>query len=92
MKLALISDLHGNLFALDAVLADIRHRKIERILCLGDVVTGGPHPRETLARLRELGCPTVMGNTDAWVIEPRLHNYPDQYGQYLQDVEYWAVQ
>jgi hypothetical protein len=92
MKLALIADIHGNLFAFDAVLEDIRRRKIEQILCLGDVVTCGPQPREALARLREIGCPTVMGNTDAWVVEPRLREYPDLYGQHLQDVEYWASQ
>ena len=62
MKLALIADIHGNLFAFDAVLEDIRQRKIEHILCLGDVVSSGPQPREALQRLREIGCPTVMGN------------------------------
>jgi predicted phosphodiesterase len=92
MKLALISDIHGNLFAFDAVLEDIRQRKIEQILCLGDVVTCGPQPREALARLREIGCPTVMGNTDAWVVEPRLREYESLYGQYLQDFEYWSSQ
>ncbi len=92
MKLALIADIHGNLFAFDAVLEDIRQRKIEQILCLGDVVSSGPQPREALQRLREIGCPTVMGNTDAWVIEPSLHTYPDLYGQNLQDIEYWSSQ
>ncbi|QBD83136.1 metallophosphoesterase [Ktedonosporobacter rubrisoli] len=92
MKLALISDIHGNLFAFDAVLEDIRRRKVEQILCLGDVVTSGPQPRETLARLQEIGCPTVMGNTDAWVIEPELYEYSTLYGQRLQDVEYWSSQ
>lgn len=92
MKLALISDIHGNLFAFDAVLEDIRRRKIEQILCLGDVVSAGPQPREALARLREIGCPTVMGNTDAWVVEPDLREYSNLYSQYLQDVEYWSSQ
>src|SRR5579864_5604644 len=92
IKLALISDIHGNLFAFDAVLEDIRRRKLEHILCLGDVVACGPQPHEALARLQEIGCPTVMGNTDAWVLEPHLGEHPDQYGQYLQDVEYWSSQ
>jgi predicted phosphodiesterase len=92
MKLALISDIHGNLFAFDAVLEDIRRRKIEQILCLGDVVSSGPQPREALQRLREIGCPTVMGNTDAWIVEPSLREYPDLYGQNLQDIEYWSSQ
>jgi predicted phosphodiesterase len=92
MKLALIADIHGNLFAFDAVLEDIRRRKIEQILCLGDVVSSGPQPREALQRLREIGCPTVMGNTDAWIVEPSLREYPDLYGQHLQDIEYWSSQ
>ncbi|HEY1351167.1 MAG TPA: metallophosphoesterase family protein [Ktedonobacteraceae bacterium] len=92
MKLALISDIHGNLCAFDAVLQDIRRRNVEQILCLGDIVTCGPQPRETLARLQEVGCPTVLGNTDAWVVEPRLRTYSDLYGQRLQDVESWASQ
>jgi len=53
MKLALISDIHGNLFAFDAVLEDIRQRKIEHILCMGDVVANGPQPHEALARLHK---------------------------------------
>ncbi len=62
MKLALIADIHGNLFALDAILEDIRHRQIEQVLCLGDVASGGPQPCEVLQRLREISCPI------AWVI------------------------
>jgi predicted phosphodiesterase len=92
MKLALISDIHGNLFAFDAILEDIHQREIEQILCLGDVVTGGPQPREVLIRLQEIGCPIVMGNTDALALDPHLHKHSSQYGQYLQDVEYWATQ
>lgn len=65
MQLALIADIHGNLFALDAVLADMRQRNIEQILCLGDVASGGPQPCEVIQRLCEIGCPIVMGNTDA---------------------------
>ena len=65
MKIALISDIHGNLTALEAVLADIRRRGADRIICLGDLATLGPQPREVIARLRELDCPGIMGNHDA---------------------------
>src|SRR6185437_13880326 len=70
-KLAIISDIHGNLPALEAVLAAISAEGIERIVCLGDVATLGPQPREVIARLRALGCPVVMGNTDAIVLAPQ---------------------
>jgi predicted phosphodiesterase len=70
-KLAIISDIHGNLPALEAVLAAISAEGIERIVCLGDVATLGPQPREVIARLHALGCPVVMGNTDAIVLAPQ---------------------
>jgi predicted phosphodiesterase len=64
-KVAILSDIHGNLPALEAVLAEIATEGIERVVCLGDVATLGPQPREVIIRLRALGCPVVMGNTDA---------------------------
>lgn len=68
MRIALISDIHGNAFALDAVLADIQAQGVDRIVCLGDAIQGGAQPVETVQRLRELGCPVVMGNADAWLL------------------------
>ena len=72
VRLALISDIHGNLPAFDAVLAHISGRNISQIVCLGDVMASGPQPREALARLKALACPVVMGNTDAWMLTPPL--------------------
>ena len=64
-RIAILADIHGNLSALEAVLAEIAAESIERIICLGDVANLGPQPREVIARMRGLGCPVVMGNTDA---------------------------
>ncbi len=64
-KIAILSDIHGNLPALEAALAAITDENITRMVCLGDVVALGPQPHEVIARLRALGCPVVMGNTDA---------------------------
>ena len=64
-KIAILSDIHGNLPALEAVLAAIASEGVERIVCLGDVAALGPQPHEVVARLRALGCSVVMGNTDA---------------------------
>ncbi len=52
MRLALLADVHGNLPALRAVLADARQRDIMGVLVAGDLVTAGPFPAETLASLR----------------------------------------
>jgi predicted phosphodiesterase len=68
MRIAVISDLHANCVALDAVLTELAQDKIGQLVCLGDSIQGGPQPAETVARLRELGCPLVMGNADAWLL------------------------
>lgn len=68
MRVAIISDMHGNCVALDAVLADLQADPTDRIVCLGDAIQGGPQPAQTVARLRELGCPVVLGNADAWLL------------------------
>ena len=64
MIYAVISDLHANLQALDAVLADARTQGAERVVCLGDVVGYGPLPSETLARLRTVAATVLAGNHD----------------------------
>ena len=70
MRIGLIADIHGNLVALDAVLADMAGRSIDRVGCLGDVAVLGPDPAGVMRRLREIGCPNVLGNTDAWLLGP----------------------
>ena len=64
MRLAVVADIHGNLPALEAVIADIERRDVDLVVNLGDCVSGPLWPRETLERLRELGWPTVRGNHD----------------------------
>jgi predicted phosphodiesterase len=61
MLRAIISDIHSNVEALDAVLADIEKRKVEKIVCLGDVIGYGPQPRVTLLRSTEWEV-TLLGN------------------------------
>jgi len=48
MKIAVISDIHGNLEALKATLQDIKKKKIDKIYCLGDIIAKGIHPRECI--------------------------------------------
>jgi putative phosphoesterase len=68
-RLALISDIHGNGVALDAVLADITARGVDEIVCLGDIAAGGPQPRQVIRRLREHTCRGVRGNADGWLLD-----------------------
>ncbi|MDD4890414.1 MAG: metallophosphoesterase family protein [Phycisphaerae bacterium] len=73
--LAIISDIHGNLEALTAVLADIKARGIERIICLGDVVGYGPDPLPCLDLIRRSCQVTLCGNHDqAVLLEPNNFN------------------
>ncbi|MCG7367469.1 metallophosphatase family protein [Pantoea sp. ACRSH] len=69
MKLAVISDIHGNLPALDAVLADIQSQGVDQIVNLGDIVSGGLFPAETADRLMPLDIPTVRGNHERQLLE-----------------------
>lgn len=62
MRLAVVSDIHGNLPALEAVLAEIGREKVDRVVNLGDIVSGPLWPQETAARLRALAWPTIRGN------------------------------
>lgn len=65
MRLAIISDIHGNHVALQAVLEDIKQQRIDSIIFLGDAASLGPQPREVLDTLKSLNCPCVQGNHDA---------------------------
>jgi predicted phosphodiesterase len=74
---AIISDIHSNLEALEAVLADIEQRGIRDVVCLGDIVGYGPNPKECLDLVRERCRVSLMGNHDhAVLFEPTNFNLP----------------
>jgi putative phosphoesterase len=87
VRLGLISDLHGNLPAFEAVLGELDAADVDQLVCLGDVAPG-PQPRETVRRLRELDCPVVLGNWDTWLLEgvPPLG---DPSGELLREQGAW---
>jgi putative phosphoesterase len=64
MRIAIFSDLHANLPALEAVLADIDSRDVDAVYCLGDLVGYAPFPNEVVERIRHEAIPTIMGNYD----------------------------
>ena len=72
MRIALLSDIHGNHMALEAVLEKIRETGVDAVIVLGDVATIGPAPTETLEQLQQLDARFVMGNHDRTLLEP--HN------------------
>jgi predicted phosphodiesterase len=85
MRVAALYDIHGNLPALDAVLADVRDARVNRIVVGGDVLPG-PMPRETMKRLLELGLPTqfIYGNGDLAILAQLQAASPGE-------VTYWGT-
>src|SRR5947209_4790046 len=70
MRIAIVSDIHGNRTAFEAVLADLRHTSPDLILHGGDLADGGSSPVEIVDGIRDLGWPGVMGNTDEMLSTP----------------------
>lgn len=65
MRVAVISDIHGNQLAFEAVLHDLAEQpQIDQTVIAGDLCLNGPRPRQALEMARELGCPVIMGNVD----------------------------
>ena len=91
MRVALLSDIHGNLFALEAVLAALTQTTIDQIVCLGDVALFGPQPSEVLAKMQALACPVVIGNTDAWALEPQPLAVRDEQSVFIHAIESWGA-
>jgi predicted phosphodiesterase len=66
-QITIFGDIHGNLPALTAVLADIERRQLTNLYCLGDLVGYGTYPNEVITAIRERNIPTIMGNYDLGV-------------------------
>jgi predicted phosphodiesterase len=95
MRVGVIADIHGNCVALDAVLADVQTHPVDRWVCLGDALQGGPQPREVAERLQELSCPIVLGNADAFLLDVSIGE-EDSAGtereQQLRLVREWTIE
>ena len=94
MRVAVISDMHGNDLAFEAVEADIREQKIDQIVCLGDAIQGGPQPASVVQRLRSLNCPVVMGNADAWLVsgeETADEGIPPERLKKMGEIRLWSL-
>ncbi len=94
MRVAVISDIHANLTALQAVLKDIESENCDKILCLGDYVLAGPQPKETIDFVRNQDWIAIQGNTDkliaeygAEILAMMQENYPIMANAIVEDVK-----
>ncbi|SDJ99821.1 metallophosphoesterase family protein [Sediminibacillus albus] len=68
MRIAFLSDIHGNAIALEAVIEDINRKNVDNIIVLGDIAYRGPEPKRSIELVRGLGTDVVKGNADEWVV------------------------
>lgn len=90
MRVALLSDIHGNAVALNTVLTEINQERPDRIVCLGDIAATGPQPVEVLTRVQRLDCPIVMGNTDEWLLSPQTTEGKEESLRRIQEIDIWC--
>lgn len=94
MRIAVISDMHGNDFAFDVVETDIEKQRVDQIVCLGDAIQGGPQPAAVVERLQRLDCPVVMGNADAWLlsgVETGDEGIPPERLKKMEEIRLWSL-
>jgi putative phosphoesterase len=92
MKLAFISDIHGNAIALDAVLKDLKEKIVDKVFVLGDICYRGPEPQRALDLVRDLDCEVIKGNADEWVIRGvQQGEVPDHALELMNKERDWIV-
>ncbi|QTN00587.1 YfcE family phosphodiesterase [Sediminibacillus dalangtanensis] len=92
MKIAFISDIHGNADALDAVLQDIDAQQADKILVLGDIAFRGPEPKRSIELVRNLNTDVIKGNADEWVVRGiKEGEVPDKARELMNKERDWTV-
>ena len=94
MRIVVLSDVHGNCFALERVLDDLKKTSYDHIICNGDMIQSGAQPHETVQLLREMKCSIVMGNSDAWLmtgVETDAHLISEERRKKLDIVRAWSL-
>jgi putative phosphoesterase len=92
MKIAFLSDIHGNADALEAVIQDIEAKQVDKIVILGDICYRGPEPKRALELVKSLHAEVVKGNADEWVVRGvEKGEVPDKALEMMNKERDWTV-
>jgi putative phosphoesterase len=92
MKIAFISDIHGNAIALEQVLEDINKKSVDKIIVMGDICYRGPDPKKSIDLIRSLNTEVIKGNADEWVVRGvREGEVPDKVIDMMNREREWTV-
>lgn len=91
MRIAVISDMHGNDLAFAAVATDFQAEGVDRVVCCGDTVQGGVQPAEVIRRLKELDALVVMGNADDIVLNGKESTNEEPPNDWTFAVREWTL-
>jgi predicted phosphodiesterase len=94
MRIIVLSDVHGNCFALETAYADMEKIGYDHIVCNGDMIQSGPQPHETVQLLRAMNTSIVIGNSDAWLmtgVETDAHLISEERRKKLDIVRGWSL-
>jgi putative phosphoesterase len=92
MKVAFISDIHGNALALESVLEDIHKKNVDKIYVLGDLCYRGPEPKRSLELVHSLNTEVIKGNADEWVVRGvRQGEVPEKVLELMNTERDWTV-
>jgi putative phosphoesterase len=92
MKIAFISDIHGNAIALESVLTDIKNKNVDKIIVLGDLCFRGSEPKRSLDIVRSLNTEVIKGNADEWVIRGVIEGeVPSTANEMMNKERDWTV-
>jgi len=92
MRIAFISDIHGNAVALEAVLLAIELKSIDKIYVLGDIAYRGPEPKKSIQMIQALQTEVIKGNADEWIVRGiQQGEVPDGALQMMNEERNWIV-
>ncbi|WP_138419906.1 metallophosphoesterase family protein [Aquibacillus sediminis] len=92
MRIAFLSDIHGNATALDAVLQDIKTKQVDKTVVLGDIAYRGPEPKRSIELVQQLDATVIKGNADEWIVRGvKQGEVPEQALELMTKERDWAV-